>query len=60
MKIKIDEEDVIKNNIEVSRSLIGDAFFELEKERKAKKLFLAYKNIENALIVMGFDPQEKN
>lgn len=60
MNFRIDENDVIQQNIKVSRGLVGEALFTLDKEEKAKKLFIAYKGLEKVLRILGFDPQEKN
>ena len=49
MKIKIDKDDIIKGNIELSRTLVTEALIYPQDEIKAKKLFLAYKNIEKIL-----------
>jgi hypothetical protein len=60
MKIKIDKDDIIKGNIELSRTLVTEALIYPQDEIKAKKLFLAYKNIEKILKLMGVDLQEKD
>ena len=59
MKIKINKEDIIKGNIELSRTLITEALIYPQEEIKAKKLFIAYKNIGNILKSMGVDLQDK-
>jgi hypothetical protein len=58
MKIKIEKNDLIKNNIEISRTLVNDALFVSDEEIKAKKLYMAYKGIEQTLIILGIDPQD--
>lgn len=61
MKIEIDKDDIIRGNIELSRTLVGEALIYSQEEIKAKKLFLAYKNIERILKMLGVDLQdEKN
>ena len=59
MKIKIEKEDIVNGNIELSRSLVSDALIYPQEEIKAKKLFMAYKNIERTLVLLGIDPQDK-
>jgi len=59
MKIEIDKDDIIRGNIELSNSLIGEALIYPQEEIKAKKLFLAYKNIEKILKMLGVDLQDK-
>ena len=60
MEIKIDEDDIIQNNIKLSRGLVGEALFIRDKEEKAKKLFIAYRGLEQTLKILGLNPQEKN
>ena len=60
MKIKIEKDDIVNGNIELSRSLVSEALIYPQEEIKAKKLFLAYKNIEQILRMLGVDPQENN
>ena len=60
MKINFDKDDFINGNIQLSRTFITDALIYPQEEIKAKKLFLAYKNIEKILEMMGVDLQEKN
>lgn len=60
MKIKVDKEDMISCNIELSRTLLNESLIYPQEEIKAKKLFLAYKNIERILKMMGVDLQDKN
>lgn len=57
MKIKIEKEDLINGNIELSRTLISEALIYPQEEIKAKKLYLAYKNIEQTLKLFGINPQ---
>jgi hypothetical protein len=59
MKIKIEKEDIINGNIELSRSLIGDALLNQNEEIKAKKLFIAYRSIQQTLKLMGVNPQDE-
>jgi len=58
MKIKIEKQDVINNNIELSRTLVSEALIYPQQEVKAKKLYLAYKSIEQTLRLLGINPQE--
>lgn len=60
MKIEINKDDIIKGNIELSRTLITEALIYPQEEIKAKKLFIAYKNIGNILKSMGVDLQDKS
>lgn len=59
MKIEFNKDDLINGNIQLSRTLITDALIYPQEEIKAKKLFLAYKNIERILKSMGVDLQNK-
>ena len=59
MKIKIEKEDIINGNIELSRSLIGDALLIPDESIKAKKLFIAYRSIQQTLQLMGINPQDE-
>lgn len=58
MKIKIEKEDIINGNIELSRTLVSEALIYSQEEVKAKKLYLAYKNIEQTLKLLGINPQD--
>ncbi len=58
MKIEITKEDLIEGNIELARSLVTEALLFPDEERKAKKLLLAYKNIEKVLRVLGINLQD--
>ncbi|MFH1802564.1 MAG: hypothetical protein ABH864_03875 [archaeon] len=58
MKIKIEKEDIINGNIELSRTLVSEALIYSQEEIKAKKLYLAYKNIEQTLKLLGINPQD--
>lgn len=60
MKINFDKDDMINCNIELSRTLISESLIYPQDEIKAKKLFLAYKNLEKILKMMGVDLQDKN
>lgn len=60
MKIKITEEDRINANIELSRSLVGDALLNSNPEIKAKKLYIAHNSIKQTLKMLGIDLQEEN
>jgi hypothetical protein len=55
MEIKIEKEDIIKNNIEISRALVNEALFIADEKTKAKKLYMAYKGIEQTLKLLGVD-----
>jgi hypothetical protein len=59
MSIKIEKEDIINGNIELSRSLIGDALLNPNEQIKAKKLFIAYRSIQQTLKLMGINPQDE-
>ena len=59
MKIEINKDDIIKGNIELSRTLVTEALLYSQEEIRAKKLFLAYKSIENILRMLGVDLQDK-
>lgn len=59
MKIEINKDDIIKGNIELSRTLVTEALLYSQEEIRAKKLFLAYKSIENILKMLGVDLQDK-
>jgi len=59
MKINVDKEDMIDCNIQLSRTLLSESLIYSQEEVKAKKLFLAYKNIEKILKLMGVDLQDK-
>lgn len=58
MKIEINNEDFLDGNIELARSLVTEALLFPDKERKAKKLLLAYKSLEKSLKNMGVNLQE--
>ena len=47
MKIEINKDDIIKGNIELSRTLVTEALLYSQEEIRAKKLFLAYKSFAN-------------
>lgn len=58
MKIKIEKADIVDGNIELSRTLISEALMYSQEDIKAKKLYLAYKNIEQTLRLLGINPQD--
>lgn len=60
MKINISPEDVMNGQIELSRSLVSDALLNSQESIKAKKLFMAYKTIEQVLRMLGIEPQDIN
>jgi len=60
MKINISPEDVMNGQIELSRSLVSDALLNSQDSIKAKKLFMAYKTIEQVLRMLGIEPQDIN
>jgi hypothetical protein len=55
--MKISKEDLVNCNIELSRTLVSEALLNSQEDVKAKKLFLAYKNIEQTLKILGVNPQ---
>ncbi len=57
MKINISPDDMMNGQIELSRSLVSDALLNSQESIKAKKLFMAYKIIEQVLRNLGIDPQ---
>jgi hypothetical protein len=58
MKIEITKEDMANGNIELSRTLINEALLNPDESTKIKKLFLAYKTIQNTLKNLGLTAQD--